>query len=527
MPPPLRRASSGLPDKILKILAARRLSLSEVSRASRSLAPGSPLQQIPHNLYSLLRKRQFSPSLYQLFALSTLTGYRLADWLAVFGFSLDDIPRFQVTFPALRTVELDARVYQYGRSIPWFSELQAPDFSAPLIPLSRWLALTTPRTFRSVPHGVDSVRRYVKIGSQDAFAFPDLLPGSIVRINLKYGSLKRPTLGNTHAKRLFLVEHSKGLACARLIHSAAGKFVLCSRQLPYAAIELQEGNDAAVLGVADLEIRPLANIEKPVVPARLGRYWTPAPLATLSHAGHVGEFIRKARTRSGLSFREASQRTRLMARSLGDPRYYCAPGSLSDFETRQQLPRHVQKIIAICAVYFASAMDMLEVSGIRMAEAGKLSLPAEFLPRPSNEIRYAAKSSPFFKVVRQRFGRVPYFLGSSLKTLFGLPDFSIRDVFWAGDVRRRKHSGLAGALFLAVDRKQKIPRPSLSLPAWQQPIYVLLRRDGTYLCGFCSLQNGSLILRPCATDLPRLLRLRNRVDAEVVGRVIGIVRRLQ
>jgi len=172
-------------------------------------------------------------------------------------------------------------------------------------------------------------------------------------------------------------------------------------------------------------------------------------------------------------------------------------------------------------------MDMLEVSGIRMAEAGRLSMPAEFLPRPPGEIRYPTKSSPFFRVVGQRIGRVPYFLISSLATLFGLPDFSIRDVFWAGDVRCRKHSSLAGALFLVVDRKQKIPRPSLSLPAWQQPIHVLLCRDGTYLCGFCSLQNGSLILRPCAADLPRLLRLRNRVDAEVVGRVIGIVRRLR
>src|SRR6476660_2491887 len=242
MPRSFRRTASGLPDRILKILAARELSLSEVSRASRSLAPGSALQQIPHNLYSLLRKRQFSPSLYQLFSLSTLTGYRLVDWLAVFGFSLDDIPRFQVTFPALRTVALDARVYQPGRSIPWFSELQAPDFSSPLVPLSRWLALTASRTFHSVPHGVDSVRRYVKIGSQDAFAFPDLLPGSIVRINLS--SSKRLVRGSTRAKRLFLVEHSKGLACARLGRSAAGKFVLCSRQLPYAPIALEEGADA-------------------------------------------------------------------------------------------------------------------------------------------------------------------------------------------------------------------------------------------------------------------------------------------
>jgi len=90
-----------------------------------------------------------------------------------------------------------------------------------------------------------------------------------------------------------------------------------------------------------------------------------------------------------------------------------------------------------------------------------------------------------------------------------------------------RYSYFAGALFLVVDRKQKTPRPSLSSPDWAQPAYVLQRRDGTYLCGFCSLQNGTLILRSSFAGQPKLLRLRHRVDAEVVGRVVGIVRRLK
>jgi hypothetical protein len=241
---------------------------------------------------------------------------------------------------------------------------------------------------------------------------------------------------------------------------------------------------------------------------------------------HVGEFMRRARARSGLSFREASQRTRLIARTLGDARYYCAPGSLSDLETRKHLPRHIHKIISICAVYFASPAEMLEAAGVPLEKTGSLRMPREFLPTPSKEIR-TSKRCPFFKAIERRFGRIPYFLSDSLAALFGLPDISVRDVFWAGGLRGAKHSNLAGALFLAVDRKQKVPRASLSSPAWQQPLYVLLQRDGTYLCGFCSLQNGSLILRPCGTGLPKLLRFRNGVEAEVVGRVVGIVRKLR
>jgi hypothetical protein len=77
---------------------------------------------------------------------------------------------------------------------------------------------------------------------------------------------------------------------------------------------------------------------------------------------------------------------------------------------------------------------------------------------------------------------------------------------------------------LLADRRQKRPRPSLSCPKWAQPLYVLQHRNGSNLIGYCSLQNGLLILRPAVGSLPRLLRLRNRIDAEVVGRVVGIVR---
>ena len=41
---------------------------------------------VPHNLYYDLTNETFSPSLHQLFALSRVSGYRLNDWLRVFGF---------------------------------------------------------------------------------------------------------------------------------------------------------------------------------------------------------------------------------------------------------------------------------------------------------------------------------------------------------------------------------------------------------------------------------------------------------
>src|SRR5437762_1269258 len=130
---PLGRRAPALADRIRSILAARRLSLAEVSRATRLLIPGNPLAHVPHHFYSSLRNRRISLSLYQVLALSTLSDCRLVDWLDVFGFSLDDVPCFHACLPALRTVELDSRIYQPNSSISWFRDLKRAVLSESLV----------------------------------------------------------------------------------------------------------------------------------------------------------------------------------------------------------------------------------------------------------------------------------------------------------------------------------------------------------------------------------------------------------
>jgi hypothetical protein len=514
---------SSLPDKIRSVLATRGLSLAQVSRASRSLAKGNGRHHVPHNFYSALRKPQFSPSLYQLLALSIVSGYRLVDWFLIFGFSLDHVARFQASFPAIRTVELDSRIYHPESAVPGLQDLKQPDFRDALVPLSRWLVPGAAARCASLRSVTAEKFRYVKIGMQDAFAFPDLLTGSVVRVNASRNARRRMPIGKRFAESLFLVEHNGGLVCSRLHRPGPGRLVLCSRHLPYAPVELQLETQANVLGVVDAEIRPLGKIEQPVVPASLGRYWSPSPLARFGMVRHAGEFIQRARKRSGLSFREASRRTRTIAKTLKDSRYYCAAASLSDCETRKFPPRHMQKLLAICAVYCASPAELLQASGVHLNDGGQIPMAPELLGRVEN-VRPDFRPSLFLGEVERRFGELPYFLHGVAPSLFGLPDLSLRDVFWAGDHPTFVPARLAGTVFLVVDRRQKKPRPSLSCPKWAQPLYVLQRRNGSNLFGYCSLQNGLLILRPALAGLPKLLRLRHRIDAEIVGRVVGIVR---
>jgi hypothetical protein len=515
-------------DRVRRILAARGLTLAEVSRASERRFPSNHLHHIPHNFYHALYSGSFSPSLHQVFALSVISGYQFVDWLMVFGFFLDHISRFQASFSPLRTVELDATVYHPRARIPWLEDLQTAALDSPIVvPLSRWLT-------RAVPHSLDSLFpgnqhhfRYVKIGSEDAFAFPEVLPGSVVRVNLRAEAISPQKARGEPSKTLFVVEHSRGLICARLQRSEPRRIVLCPGHLPYAPIDFEEGTQAVVLGAADLEFRPLG-LKQPVVPPVLGRFWTPNVLERRERSRGVGEWIRQARERCGLSFREASERTRHMASILGEPRYSCAPSSLSDCETRELPPRHIHKLIAICAVYCLSASRILRASGLQLDDGGQLRMPDEFLGGSSNVDVAEANASPshFIEEMEHRFGEIPFFLREALPFLFGINDLSVRDLFWAGGPHVFTHRYLTGTFFLVVDRKRKTPKSSLSSPTWAQPLYLLQLRDGRYLCAACSLQNGTLMLRPCLTGFPKVLQLRNKVDADVVGKVIGVVRTL-
>jgi transcriptional regulator with XRE-family HTH domain len=528
MPIPSARSRSNLAETIRLLLAEKGLSLADVARRSRSDAEYGARHHVPHNLYDALRKRSFSPSLYQLAALSSISGYWLSDWLLLFGFSLDNVARFQIYFPALRTVELDASTYHSQGAVPIYRDLREASFDSPLTPLSRWLSDTGTYKSKGDARPAKTSFRFVKIGLRDAFAYPDILPGSIVRIAPVPSASANRVSAKSAATNLFLVEHGQALLCSRICRPQPNRILVCSKHLPYASMEFELGLEAALAGAADFEFRRTVRFEAPVVPKSLGGYPKPSALRPKLTTGDVGQFIRDARKRSGLSFREASHRTKVISRFLGDARYFCAPGSLSDYETRKTPPRHLHKLISICAVYFVSVAECFETAGVAMERLGKEPMPSRYLrPLLSREISSRpVRQSSFLTRIRKRFGELPEFLLPFTADFFGIPELSIRDVFWAGGVKSFLHPYLKRAVVLILDRRKKIPRSSLACPKWAQPLYVFLLRDGTYLCGTCVRANGVLAIHPATAGFPGILRLRDRTDAEVVGQIIGIVRRL-
>jgi hypothetical protein len=265
-----------------------------------------------------------------------------------------------------------------------------------------------------------------------------------------------------------------------------------------------------------------------VVPEALARHRHPQPIAPAAESS--GKLLRQARRRIALSLREASEISRQIARALGDPRYFVAPGSLSDYEAVDQPPRHLHKILTLCVLYGLRFSDFLRCVGLQAENAGQEAMVEAVDPgpisraRPSSSAGAPAATSGFVQQLLARGGPVPFLLRRCLCGLAGCLRPHWNDFYWTGGDRLPLNPYLAGGLVILVNRRAKRPLHFRSRPLWQQPVYLLRRRDGAYLCACCSLEQGRLIVRPYPQSMGRAEQLRNQVEAEVVGQIVCVAR---
>jgi hypothetical protein len=524
-----RRSNGELAERVKSILASKKLTLYQASQRSAAFFGRSSPHYLPHNLYYDLRHGSFSPSLFQLFAFSRISDYRLTDWLRVFGFDIEAIPRLQIQLPSKRTALLESSLDDPNAFIPWLRNLRASTAPNAVVPLSQVLDWTKPRRLGSLAEPKGKGFLYAKIGYEDALAFPELLAGSTARVSPGMTDHLLRQISGEESSNLLLVEHGKGLSCCRIRVVGGGRIATISTQLPYAQVEFKVPEEARLAGVVDLEIRSLLRPEQPAVAKELAKRWKPEALSP--EPSQLGSLLRRARLRMGLSFRAASAISREIADSLGDERYFIASGSLSDYETLNIPPRHFHKIVTFCAAYSLRLNAIFKTLGLSLQEAGLEPMPEMLIGRPSLAAIEAAaemdeiEQTGFIGELVAELGEIPFFLRGSLKSLSGLKGPTLRDFFWIGGKRNTFHPYLAGGVLAVVNRQRKKPNDCGSKPLWQQPLYVILKRDGTYLCGCCTRENSSLVIHSYPGGVHRRDQFRNR-DAEVIGKIFTIVRRL-
>jgi hypothetical protein len=518
--------------RIHRILAGGGFTLLDISRESRRRYPGTPAYWIPHHFYADLAVEGFSPRLEQLFAFSAISGYRLVDWLGVFGVRLDDSPPLAAQLPTERTILLDTEIYDPETLTGWFDSKPLNSPPPAIAPLGLFLAAGARRPLRELLPKKPSPFLYAKLGSQDAFAFPDLLPGSIVRIDTRRGAKLACNSASLNPKTIFLVEHSHGLTCCRLHNSRKNKVTLRSTALPYAEVELQLGRQIRILGALDSECRFLENTPIPEVTNALAAFGTTRPLSSVDANLQLNRLAGRARSRAGLSLREASARSERIVEALGDNRYFCTRGTLAAFETTRMPHRQIHKIFSLCVLYSLGFWDVLAAAGLKMDAAGQQQIPTVMVAASSSARNKKTISgldsgrNGFFSRLVDEFEEIPLFLRTALGPLTGLHHLSLRDMVWLGGQRRSLHRYLRGAIFAAIRRQSKKPTFAPGKPLWEQPLHLLLLRDGSYICAGCSLEGDTLIVHPFANGFERPVHLRNRVDAEVMGKVVALLRKL-
>jgi transcriptional regulator with XRE-family HTH domain len=516
-------------ERVKTILASKNLTLYQVSQRTKALYGRSSPSFLPHNFYYALERADLSPSLHQIFALSRISSYRFRDWLRVFGFFPENIGHLQASLPSKRTMILDSSLDDPEAWVPWFrnkpGNLPVPEIA----PLGRLLESAPLQRFHSLPQIKANEFVYAKIGLEDAFAFPDLIPGSVVRANASLAKSMLPAANGRRSECLFLIEHAKGVCCCQIRAIGKHRILPVSTQLPYAQVELELSTEVRIIGVLDLEIRPLLTPEPADVPTELAKHWRPSALG--EQETKLSRLLRSARLRMGLSLREASALSRRVAAALGDEQYFAAPGSLSDYEALDSAPRHIQKVITLCSVYGLHFSAFLNSIGLNGEEAGKQPIPDNLVPRKSPSApRRAENHRPmdgnFLERLLERSEHLPIFLRGCLPGWSGLRTLSLNDFFWIGADQNPLHPLVANGLIAIVNRHRKKALHFRSKPLWQQPLYVLMKREGSYLCGCCSLEDGILVIHPCLANHKRPEHLRNHFDAEVVGQVVTISRRL-
>ena len=521
-------------EQVRQILCSRGLTLYRVSQKSAAIFGRASRFYVPHNLYHGVADPSLIPTIQQMLALSHITNYRLYDWLRVFGFDLDQTSRLQLLIPGQRTTLLDSSVYDPHAWIPWFAGRLNQGPAPPIAPMGQLLASATPRRAAEVLALNKTRFLYCKVGEGDVLAFPHLAPGSIVRIDERRSGERPSEWTNNSGPRLFLVEHGSGYTCSQLLALEKDRILLHSPERPCAQLELRLGKEARILGVVDAEIRSLTGPRTAEMPHRsaslpkLLRVHEPRLQTTLK------DLLRSSRLRVGLSFREASSLSRWIASELADQLYFAAPSTLSDYETLSGPPRHIQKIITLCVLYGIDFQGFLRACGLPLDQGGREPIPAELVPRqsqhPSHDLHAPGgqenlrEHGDFLASLLKQWEEVPLFLRHSLNELTGLKNFSLSDVFWAGGVEAPIHPLLINATLVVVNRRVKNPAQSKS--ACEPPLCLLLKRDGSYLCGCCALHQGNLVVRAYPGGGFATQQYRNGIDAEVVGQITTILRRL-
>jgi hypothetical protein len=479
-------------------LEAAGLTLYRVSALTsrRRTAPGGPgtggwgpggMGAVTHTLYRDIRAGQV-PSVYQLAALSRVTRRPIAWWLAIFGIDLSALASLQIDLHRSRTVRVPAQAF------------------APTLDVSHWTARSAARDPRRIvrlvdgpdgereigprSHGAGRRFHYFRTGAADSWLAPELAVGSIVRVDVKQTTTGR--FGRRPA--IHAVAHAHGVSCC-YVDAVSDTEIALFGPARVTPLLCRLGSDAVVLGRVEVELR---------LPGRSGAGGSPSA-GTVRQSSPIvlpdrgpdtfGRVLRRGRALTGVTFREAHGLTERIAERCGDDRFRLSLGALCNYETLDAMPGSPHALFSLAAIYAIEFRDLLGTGGLRI----------------KNGIEEPSSASPF----------LPSALGAAL----GAPPVEARDLYVWGSSQRQLDPRVAGAVLVAVDRRDRRLAGGAGHASTEPPLFMLRLASDAYICCAASLHESCVLVHP-SPELGIGPRCLPREQVEVMGRVSVVLRRL-
>ncbi len=242
-----------------------------------------------------------------------------------------------------------------------------------------------------------------------------------------------------------------------------------------------------------------------------------------------GKRLRAERERLGLSLRDVENLSHDIAEKLQSSDYNIAHTSLADIENGKWPPT-LHRLFTLSVIYGHDYDRLASICGIPASESlkehRKLHLPRTYVigPIPERHRKTVFSAVELREKLRaERTNLVPKMIETWQEVPIELQLMNGSDPLYGyiGRDDLTLYPFVRPGAFVRIDPRQK----KIPIVRWRtdhdRPIFFIELRD-RYVCTWCEMHDGTLILIPSQQSNRRTQHVRYPVDATIVGRVTGI-----
>jgi len=242
---------------------------------------------------------------------------------------------------------------------------------------------------------------------------------------------------------------------------------------------------------------------------------------------HPGLLLRQARERLGLTYREVEKASYEVAVRRGRAEFIVHISRLADIENRGVVPS-LHKVYTLAAVYHLNPLEILRWYDVPLEECfhdgTSLPSPQTHLMAPPNALRVPMRFDPAFdprktELLSRMVEKWGHFEGV-------LTNGDSRQIYgYIGTSDQRMVPLLRPGSIVLVDTAMRRIENDSWTTEHDRPMYFVEIHNG-YRCGWFHQDGSRLVMQPhpLSRCLPEVWRTPD--EAEVVGRVTGVVTRL-